>query len=104
MHQAPLLFFPIPNPRDPRSVRLRPCSEYGRRGAGALSTAALLAEDDGADVPAVVQAHINVLMVVRQRARAKRIARRWLYLRFTVERCGNKRRDFAAGVHVILID
>jgi len=39
------------------------------------ATAALLAEDDGADVAAVLQQHVNVLIEVRRRARAKRIAR-----------------------------
>jgi len=68
------------------------------------ATAAVLAEDDGADVAAVVQAHVNVLMAVRRRARAKRIARQWLYRGFTAGRRGNKRRDFAAGVHAILRD
>jgi len=38
------------------------------------STAAPLAEADGADVAAVVQARINVLMPACRRARAKRIA------------------------------
>jgi len=66
------------------------------------ATAALLVENDGADVAAVVQAHVNVLMAVRRRARAKRIARRWLYRGSTTGRRGNKRRDFAAGVHAIL--
>jgi len=37
------------------------------------ATATLLAEDDGADV--AVQSHVNVLMAVRRRARAQRIAR-----------------------------
>jgi len=69
-----------------------------------LATAALLAEDDGADVAAVVQAHVNVLMAVRRRVRAKRIARRWLYRGSTAGRRGNKRRDFAAGVHATMRD
>jgi len=68
------------------------------------ATAALLAEVDGADVAAVVQAHVNVLMAVRRRARAKRIARRWLYRGSTAGSRSNKRRDFAAGVHAILRD
>ena len=42
----------------------------------ASPAAALLAEDDGADVAAVVQAQINVLTSLRRRARANRIARR----------------------------
>jgi len=68
------------------------------------ATAALLAEDDGADVAAVVQAHVNVHLAVRRRACAKRIARRWLYRGSTAGRRGIKRRDFAAGVHAILRD
>jgi len=52
----------------------------------------------------VVQAHVNVLMVVRRRARAKRIARRWLYRGFTAGRRGNKRRNVAAGVHAFSRD
>jgi len=43
------------------------------------ATAVLLAEDNGADDTALFQAHVNVLMAVRRRARAKRIARRWRY-------------------------
>jgi len=39
------------------------------------ASAALLAEENGADVAAVVQAHVNVLMAVRRHARAKRISR-----------------------------
>jgi len=66
------------------------------------STAALLADDDGADVAAVVHAHVNVLMAVRRRARARRIARRRQYHGSTAGRRGNKRRDFSAGVHNIL--
>jgi len=38
------------------------------------TTAALLAEDDGADVADVVHALVNVVMAVRRRARARRIA------------------------------
>jgi len=68
------------------------------------ATAALLAEKDGADTAAVVQAHVNVLMAVRRRTRAKRIARRSLYRGSTAGRRGNKRRDFAAGVHDIWRD
>jgi len=68
------------------------------------TTAALLAEDDGDDVAAVVHAHVNVVMAARQRARARRIARRRQYHGSTAGRCGNKRRDFAAGVHNILRD
>jgi len=66
------------------------------------ASAALLAEDDGADVSAVVQAHFNVLMAVRRRARARRTARRWWYRCSTTGRRGNKRRDFAAGLQAIL--
>jgi len=65
------------------------------------ATAALLAEDDGADVAAAVQAHVNVLMAVRRRARAKR---RWRYRGSTAGRRGSKRHIFAAGVHAILRD
>jgi len=68
------------------------------------ATATLLAEDDGADVAAVFQAHVNVLMAVRRRARAQRIARQWRYRGSTTERRGNKRRDFAAGLQGILRD
>jgi len=68
------------------------------------ATAALLAEKDGADTAAVVQAHVNVLMAVRRRTRAKRIARRSLYRGSTAGRRGNKRREFAAGVHDIWRD
>jgi len=68
------------------------------------TTAALLAEDDGADVAAVVHAHVNVVMAARRRARARRIARRRQYHGSTAGRRGNKRRDFAAGVHNILRD
>ena len=68
------------------------------------ATATLLAEDDGADVAAVVQAHVNVLMAVRRRARAQRIARQWRYRGSTTGRRGNKRRDFAAGLQGILRD
>jgi len=68
------------------------------------ATAALLAEDDGADAAAVVQARFNVLTAVRRRARAKRIARRWLYRGSIAGRRGNKRRESAAGVHAILRD
>jgi len=39
-----------------------------------FSTVALMAEDDRADVTAVVQTHLHVLMAIRRRARAKRIA------------------------------
>jgi len=66
------------------------------------ATASLLAEDDGADVAALVQAHVSVLMAVRRRARAKRIARRSLYRGSIAGRRGNNRRDFAAGVHAFL--
>jgi len=68
------------------------------------ATAAVLAEDDCADVVAVVQAHVNVVMAVRQRARAKRIARRWRYRGSTTSRRGNNRRDFSAGLQAILLD
>jgi len=68
------------------------------------TTAALLAEDDRADVAAVLHAHVNVVMAVRRRARARRIARRRQYHGSTSGRRGNKRRDFAAGVHNILRD
>jgi len=68
------------------------------------TTAALLAEDDRADVAAVLHAHVNVVMAVRRRARARRIARRRQYHGSTAGRRGNKRRDFAAGVHNILWD
>jgi len=64
----------------------------------ASATATLLAENDGADVAAVVQAHVNVLMAVRRRARAQRIARPWRYRGSSTGRRGNKRRDFAAGL------
>jgi len=70
----------------------------------ASPAAALLAEDDGADVAAVVQAHINVLTSLRRRARANRIARRRRYCGSSVGRRGNKRRDFAAGLQRILRD
>jgi len=68
------------------------------------ATAVLIAEGDGADVAAVVQAHVSVVMAVRRRARARRIARRWLYRNSTARRRGNKRRNFAGGVHAILRD
>jgi len=68
------------------------------------NTAALLAADDGADVAAVVHAHVKVLMAGRRRARARRIARRRKYHGSTAGRRGNKRRDFAARVHNILRD
>jgi len=38
------------------------------------TAAAFLAEDDGADVADVVHALVNVVMAVRRRARARRIA------------------------------
>jgi len=38
------------------------------------STVAPMAEDDRADVTAVVQTHLPVLMAMRRRTRAKRIA------------------------------
>jgi len=68
------------------------------------TTAALLAEDDGADVAAVVHAQVNVVMAVRQCSRARRISRRPQYHGSTAGRRRNKRRDFAAGVHNILRD
>jgi len=68
------------------------------------TTATLLAEEDGADVTAVVHTPVNVLMAVRRRARARRIARRRQYHGSTAGRRGNKRRDFAAGVYNILRD
>jgi len=52
-------------------------------------TAALLAEDDGADVPAVFQTNPQVLMAMRRRAHAKRIARRRRYCGFSVGRRAN---------------
>jgi len=64
-------------------------------------TAALLAQDDGEDVSAVVQTHLSVLMALRRRARAKRIARRRRYCASSVGRRANKRRDFAAGLQAI---
>jgi len=51
-----------------------------------------------------VHAHVNVVMAARRRARARRIARRRQYHGSTAGRRGNKRRDFAAGVHNILRD
>ena len=68
------------------------------------TTAALLAEDDGADVAAVVHAHVNAVMAVRRRSRARRIARRRQYHGSTAGRRANKRRDFGAGVHKLLRD
>jgi len=68
------------------------------------TTAALLAEDDGADAAAVVHAHVNVVMAVGRRASARRIARRRQYHGSTAGRRANERRDFAAGVHNILRD
>jgi len=68
------------------------------------TTAALLAEDDWSDVSAVVQTHLSVLMALRRRARAKRIARRRRYCGSSVGRRANKRRDFAAGQQAILRD
>jgi len=69
-----------------------------------FTTAALLAEDDGADLSAVVQTHLSVLMALRRRVRAKRIARRLRYCGSSVGRRANKRRDFAAGQQAILRD
>jgi len=66
------------------------------------TTAALLAEDDCADVAAVVRAHVSVIIAVRRRARAQRIARRRQDPGSTAGPRGNKRRDFAAGVNNIL--
>jgi len=66
------------------------------------TTAALLAEDDGADVDAVLHAHVNVLMAVSRRSRARRTSRRRQYHGSTAGRRGNKRRDSAAGVYNIL--
>jgi len=66
------------------------------------TTAALLAEEDGADVSSVVQTHLSVLMALRRRARAKRIVRRQRYCSSSVGRRANKRRDFAAGLQAIL--
>jgi len=68
------------------------------------TTAALPAEDDGADVSAVVHTHLSVLMVLRRRARAKRIARRRRYCGSSIGRRANKRRDFAARQQAILRD
>jgi len=68
------------------------------------ATATFMAEDDGADVAAVVQAHVNGLMAVRRRARAQPIARQWRYRGSSTGRRGNKRRDFAAGLQGILRD
>ena len=94
--------FPLCAPRGP--VVCVPAFRRDAEEEEGSATAALLAEDDGADVSAVVQAHVNVLMAVRRRARAKRISRRWRYRGSTAGRRGNKRRDFAAGVHAILRD
>jgi len=66
------------------------------------TTAALLAGDDGADVSAVMQAHVNMVMAVGRRARARGIARGRQYHGPTAGRRGNTRGDFAAGVHNIL--
>jgi len=68
------------------------------------TTAALLADDYGADVSAVVQTNVSVLMELRRRARAKRIARRLRYCDSSVGRSANKRRDFAAGQQALLRD
>jgi len=68
------------------------------------TTAALLGEDDGADVCAVVHTHVKVLMALHRRASAKRIARRRRYSGSSVGRRANKRRDFSAGLQTILRD
>jgi len=73
--RRPFRAFPF-RPRTPRGpVVCGPslCMEVEEEKVSA--TAALLADDDGADIAAVVQAHFNELMAVRRRARAKHIAR-----------------------------
>jgi len=67
-------------------------------------TTSVLAEDDGADMTAVVQSHDNVRMAVRRRALVIRIARRWRLRGSIVGSRGNKRRDFSAGVQAIRRD
>jgi len=61
------------------------------------TTTALLAENDGADVSAVVQTPLSVLMALRRRARAKCIARRRRYCGSSVGLRANRRRDVSAG-------
>jgi len=68
------------------------------------TTAALLAEEDGADAAAVVHAYVKVLMAVLRRARARGIAQLRQYHGSTAGRRGNKRCEFAAGGHNILRD
>jgi len=71
---------------------------------GLSSAATLLAEDDGAVVCAVVQAHMGLLLLIRRRSRVAR-ARHRRHNRGSVRgRWPNKRRDFAAGVFNIQRD
>jgi len=71
---------------------------------GLSTTAALLAEDYGADVSAVVHSHVNVLMAVRLQAPTWRIYRRRTLPGSTTGRRASKWRAFAARVRKILRD
>ena len=68
------------------------------------TTAALLAEHEGADVSAMVQTHLSLLMAMPRRSRAKRVARRRRYCGSSVGRRAHKRRDFATGLQAIMQD
>ena len=68
----------------------------------AAPSAAWLAEDDGADVGADVQAHINVLTSARRWAGANRIARPRRNCESSLGQRGRKRRDFNAGLQRVL--
>jgi len=85
-------------------VYVPPCADLEAVDDHVSPAAALLAIYDGTDVAAVVQAHINVLTSVRCRARADRIARRRRYCGSSVGRRGKKRRSFASGLQLILLD
>jgi len=94
----------ISSPRLSSVIYHPPCADMDAGDDHASPAAVSLAEDDGADVAAVVQAHINVLTSLRRRARANRIARPRRYCGSSVGRRGKKRRDFAAGLQRILRD
>jgi len=68
------------------------------------TTAALIVEDDWADVTAVVQTDLNVLMTMHGRTRAKLIERRRRYCGCCVGRRAKRRRDSAAGLQEIVRD
>jgi len=71
---------------------------------GLSSAATLLAEDDGAVVCAVVQAHMGLLLLIRRRSCVARARHRRHNRGYVRGRWPNKRRDFAAGVFNIQRD